>query len=139
MAIFSLKLKERRQREAEKAAAIAVEHAKVAQNITIIYIRSAFAVDFICWCLQALAKLQAPVQAPGGELSLIPIEQLIKIEDITTPIKPPVCSTAAGPGNVAGSSTSSALQSMINSKAVTTSFKSIPARSDQVVATNKDT
>lgn len=29
VAIFSLKLKERRQREAEKAAAIAVEHAKV--------------------------------------------------------------------------------------------------------------
>lgn len=29
VAIFSLKLKERRQREAEKAATIAVEHAKV--------------------------------------------------------------------------------------------------------------
>lgn len=29
VAIFSLKLKERRQREAEKAAIIAVEHAKV--------------------------------------------------------------------------------------------------------------
>lgn len=32
VAIFSLKLKERRQREAEKAAAIAVEHAKVSVN-----------------------------------------------------------------------------------------------------------
>lgn len=31
VAIFSLKLKERRQREAEKAATIAVEHAKVRQ------------------------------------------------------------------------------------------------------------
>lgn len=33
VAIFSLKLKERRQREAEKAAAIAVEHAKVREII----------------------------------------------------------------------------------------------------------
>jgi len=32
VAIFSLKLKERRQREAEKAATIAVEHAKVFQR-----------------------------------------------------------------------------------------------------------
>ncbi|XP_034140748.1 uncharacterized protein LOC117591556 isoform X3 [Drosophila guanche] len=63
VAIFSLKLKERRQREAEKAATIAVEHAK------------------------ALAKL--PIhQAVGGELSLIPIEQLIQIEDLQPAIKP---------------------------------------------------
>ncbi|XP_036340703.1 uncharacterized protein LOC118750076 [Rhagoletis pomonella] len=55
--IFSLKLKERRQREAEKAANIAIEHAK------------------------ALAKLP-PMPQPGGELSLIPIEQLIQIDDI---------------------------------------------------------
>lgn len=33
VAIFSLKLKERRQREAEKAAAIAVEHAKVREKV----------------------------------------------------------------------------------------------------------
>ncbi|XP_034099300.1 anoctamin-8 isoform X2 [Drosophila albomicans] len=63
VAIFSLKLKERRQREAEKAATIAVEHAK------------------------ALAKLPMP-QPVGGELSLIPIEQLIQIEDIKPVIKP---------------------------------------------------
>ncbi|KAL9924394.1 anoctamin 8 white walker isoform 3-T4 [Glossina fuscipes fuscipes] len=70
VAIFSLKLKERRQREAEKAAAIAVEHAK------------------------ALAKLP-PLPQPGGELSLIPIEQLIKIEDIKPPTlkSPPTSST----------------------------------------------
>lgn len=31
--------------------------------------------------LQALAKMP-PVQQPGGELSLIPIEKLIQVEDI---------------------------------------------------------
>ncbi|KQS70220.1 anoctamin-8 isoform X5 [Drosophila erecta] len=78
VAIFSLKLKERRQREAEKAATIAVEHAK------------------------ALAKLPMP-QPVGGELSLIPIEQLIQIEDIIPAMKAasssgaPTSSTQAGP------------------------------------------
>ncbi|XP_049318320.1 uncharacterized protein LOC105227099 isoform X2 [Bactrocera dorsalis] len=67
--IFSLKLKERRQREAEKAATIAIEHAK------------------------ALAKLP-PIPQPGGELSLIPIEQLIQIEDIKpTPKAQPTTTT----------------------------------------------
>ncbi|XP_069962838.1 anoctamin-8 isoform X3 [Bactrocera oleae] len=69
--IFSLKLKERRQREAEKAATIAIEHAK------------------------ALAKLP-PIPQPGGELSLIPIEQLIQIEDIKpTPKAQPTTSSTA--------------------------------------------
>ncbi|XP_043861636.1 uncharacterized protein LOC120443822 isoform X7 [Drosophila santomea] len=70
VAIFSLKLKERRQREAEKAATIAVEHAK------------------------ALAKLPMP-QPVGGELSLIPIEQLIQIEDIIPAMK--AASTSGAP------------------------------------------
>ncbi|EDW11774.2 uncharacterized protein Dmoj_GI13291, isoform C [Drosophila mojavensis] len=68
VAIFSLKLKERRQREAEKAATIAVEHAK------------------------ALAKLPMP-QPVGGELSLIPIEHLIQIDDIKPAIKPAATTT----------------------------------------------
>ncbi|XP_044251021.1 anoctamin-8 isoform X5 [Drosophila takahashii] len=70
VAIFSLKLKERRQREAEKAATIAVEHAK------------------------ALAKLPMP-QPVGGELSLIPIEHLIQIEDIIPAMKAASSSAAA--------------------------------------------
>ncbi|XP_023170241.2 anoctamin-8 isoform X3 [Drosophila hydei] len=70
VAIFSLKLKERRQREAEKAATIAVEHAK------------------------ALAKLPMP-QPVGGELSLIPIEHLIQIDDIKPAIKPATTTTAS--------------------------------------------
>ncbi|ALC39715.1 CG15270 [Drosophila busckii] len=76
VAIFSLKLKERRQREAEKAATIAVEHAK------------------------ALAKLPMP-QPVGGELSLIPIEQLIQIEDLQPMIKP---QSAAGTSSTQSSS-----------------------------------
>ncbi|XP_028899707.2 uncharacterized protein LOC105217978 isoform X2 [Zeugodacus cucurbitae] len=68
--IFSLKLKERRQREAEKAATIAIEHAK------------------------ALAKLP-PLPQPGGELSLIPIEQLIQIEDIIPTPKPQPTTSSA--------------------------------------------
>ncbi|KAM8715564.1 hypothetical protein ACLKA7_002591 [Drosophila subpalustris] len=78
VAIFSLKLKERRQREAEKAATIAVEHAK------------------------ALAKLPMP-QAVGGELSLIPIEQLIQIEDLQPAIKPATTTTSSS-STQAGSS-----------------------------------
>ncbi|XP_037911373.1 anoctamin-8 isoform X2 [Hermetia illucens] len=54
VAIFSLKLKERRQKEAEKVAAMAVEHAK------------------------AISR----VPPPGGELSVIPIEKLIQVEDV---------------------------------------------------------
>lgn len=54
VAIFSLKLKERRAREAEKQA----QHAA------------------------AEAKAMAPAPPPGGELSLIPIEQLIQIDDV---------------------------------------------------------
>lgn len=54
VAIFSLKLKERRAREAEKQAQHAAEH----------------------------AKAMLPPQPPGGELSLIPIEQLIQIDDV---------------------------------------------------------
>ncbi|KAH8324859.1 hypothetical protein KR074_009464 [Drosophila pseudoananassae] len=82
VAIFSLKLKERRQREAEKAATIAVEHAK------------------------ALAKLPMP-QPVGGELSCIPIEQLIQIDDIKPAIKPanPSGMTAPTSSSQAGSST----------------------------------
>ncbi|KAH8244267.1 hypothetical protein KR026_004732 [Drosophila bipectinata] len=82
VAIFSLKLKERRQREAEKAATIAVEHAK------------------------ALAKLPMP-QPVGGELSCIPIEQLIQIDDIKPAIKPANSSgmTAPTSSSQAGSST----------------------------------
>lgn len=79
------------------------------------------------------------MQAPGGELSLIPIEQLIKIEDITTPIKPPVSSMAAGTRNAGTSNTSSALQSSINSKVVTTSSKTISVRSEPAATTRKDT
>ncbi|KPU73665.1 uncharacterized protein Dana_GF14339, isoform D [Drosophila ananassae] len=79
VAIFSLKLKERRQREAEKAATIAVEHAK------------------------ALAKLPMP-QPVGGELSCIPIEQLIQIDDIKPAIKP-ASTTAPSSSSQAGSST----------------------------------
>ncbi|XP_055902214.1 uncharacterized protein LOC129938587 isoform X3 [Eupeodes corollae] len=72
VAIFSLKLKERRQREAEKAANIAIEHAK------------------------ALAKLP-PISQPGGELSLIPIEKLIQVDDIRPTTKsPPKGGSAAG-------------------------------------------
>ncbi|XP_055848651.1 anoctamin-8 isoform X4 [Episyrphus balteatus] len=72
VAIFSLKLKERRQREAEKAANIAIEHAK------------------------ALAKLP-PISQPGGELSLIPIEKLIQVDDIRpTTRSPPKGNSAAG-------------------------------------------
>ncbi|KAH8375735.1 hypothetical protein KR093_008376 [Drosophila rubida] len=78
VAIFSLKLKERRQREAEKAATIAVEHAK------------------------NLAKLPMP-QPVGGELSLIPIEQLIQIEDIKPSIKPATTITTSS-STQAGSS-----------------------------------
>ncbi|XP_065357896.1 uncharacterized protein wwk isoform X2 [Calliphora vicina] len=83
VAIFSLKLKERRQREAEKAAAIAVEHAK------------------------ALAKLP-PMPQSGGELSLIPIEQLIKIEDIKPALRspPPVSTTALIPYSTTASTSS---------------------------------
>ncbi|XP_046811652.1 mucin-4 [Lucilia cuprina] len=83
VAIFSLKLKERRQREAEKAAAIAVEHAK------------------------ALAKLP-PMPQAGGELSLIPIEQLIKIEDIKPALRspPPVNTTALMPFSTTASTSS---------------------------------
>lgn len=54
MAIFSLKLKERRAREAEKQAQHAAEK----------------------------AREMAPAPPPGGELSLIPIEQLIQIDDV---------------------------------------------------------
>ncbi|XP_053958995.1 uncharacterized protein LOC128863716 isoform X1 [Anastrepha ludens] len=83
--IFSLKLKERRQREAEKAANIAIEHAK------------------------ALAKLP-PIPQPGGELSLIPIEQLIQIEDIKPTTKPlPTTlstTTASAPTSSSGAVTS---------------------------------
>ncbi|XP_017115862.1 uncharacterized protein LOC108138243 isoform X1 [Drosophila elegans] len=79
VAIFSLKLKERRQREAEKAATIAVEHAK------------------------ALAKLPMP-QPVGGELSLIPIEQLIQIEDIIPAMK----AAASTSGTTATTSSSQA-------------------------------
>ncbi|XP_037957870.1 uncharacterized protein LOC119687578 isoform X4 [Teleopsis dalmanni] len=78
VAIFSLKLKERRQREAEKAAIIAVEHAK------------------------ALARLP-PMPQHGGELSLIPIEQLIQIEDIKPTVKTTQMSSIA---SAAASSTS---------------------------------
>ncbi|XP_061400488.1 uncharacterized protein LOC133336217 [Musca vetustissima] len=102
VAIFSLKLKERRQREAEKAATIAIEHAK------------------------ALAKLP-PLPQPGGELSLIPIEQLIQIEDIKPLLKsPPSASSsnttgAAGSGsNAAGASSSSAFSNASNANANTT-------------------
>nr|NP_995719.1 white walker, isoform B [Drosophila melanogaster]AAS64744.1 white walker, isoform B [Drosophila melanogaster] len=80
VAIFSLKLKERRQREAEKAATIAVEHAK------------------------ALAKLPMP-QPVGGELSLIPIEQLIQIEDIIPAMKAASTSGATTSSSQAGPST----------------------------------
>ncbi|XP_032580896.1 anoctamin-8 isoform X4 [Drosophila sechellia] len=80
VAIFSLKLKERRQREAEKAATIAVEHAK------------------------ALAKLPMP-QPVGGELSLIPIEQLIQIEDIIPAMKAASTSGAPTSSSQAGPST----------------------------------
>ncbi|KAH8410308.1 hypothetical protein KR009_011011 [Drosophila setifemur] len=82
VAIFSLKLKERRQREAEKAATIAVEHAK------------------------ALAKLPMP-QPVGGELSCIPIEHLIQIEDIRPALKPATTSGTTAPtsSSQAGSST----------------------------------
>ncbi|XP_044315860.1 uncharacterized protein LOC108048226 isoform X4 [Drosophila rhopaloa] len=83
VAIFSLKLKERRQREAEKAATIAVEHAK------------------------ALAKLPMP-QPVGGELSLIPIEHLIQIEDIIPAMK----AAAAASGTTATTSSSQAGPSM---------------------------
>lgn len=69
--------------------------------------------------IKALAKLQAPLPAPGGELSLIPIEQLIKIEDITTPIKPPISSSMTGVGNTSSTS-SSALLNIMNPKAVGT-------------------
>ncbi|CAD6997584.1 unnamed protein product, partial [Ceratitis capitata] len=83
--IFSLKLKERRQREAEKAAGIAIEHAK------------------------ALAKLP-PMPQPGGELSIIPIEQLIQIEDIKPTTKPqPI--TSAVPATLAPASSSVAATS----------------------------
>ncbi|TMW46516.1 hypothetical protein DOY81_008406 [Sarcophaga bullata] len=87
VAIFSLKLKERRQREAEKAAAIAVEHAK------------------------ALAKLPPVPLQSGGELSLIPIEQLIKIEDIKPALRspPPTTTTTASTSFLTTSSMSSAL------------------------------
>lgn len=54
VAIFSLKLKERRAREAEKQAQHAAEKAKEMQ----------------------------PPGPPGGELSLIPLEQLIQIDDV---------------------------------------------------------
>ncbi|XP_050741081.1 uncharacterized protein LOC108029230 isoform X4 [Drosophila biarmipes] len=80
VAIFSLKLKERRQREAEKAATIAVEHAK------------------------ALAKLPMP-QPVGGELSLIPIEHLIQIEDIIPAMKAASSSAAPTSSSQAGPST----------------------------------
>ncbi|GAB0095568.1 Anoctamin [Sergentomyia squamirostris] len=56
VAIFSLKLKERRAREAEKAAQAAVEHAKVVAQVT-----------------------NPP---SGGELSFLPIEQLIQVDDV---------------------------------------------------------
>ncbi|XP_059612649.1 anoctamin-8 isoform X2 [Phlebotomus argentipes] len=56
VAIFSLKLKERRAREAEKAALAAVEHAKVVAQVT-----------------------NPPA---GGELSFLPIEQLIQVDDV---------------------------------------------------------
>ncbi|XP_055687330.1 anoctamin-8 isoform X1 [Lutzomyia longipalpis] len=56
VAIFSLKLKERRAREAEKAAQAAVEHAKVVAQVT-----------------------NPPI---GGELSFMPIEQLIQVDDV---------------------------------------------------------
>ncbi|XP_055707735.1 anoctamin-8 isoform X3 [Phlebotomus papatasi] len=56
VAVFSLKLKERRAREAEKAALAAVEHAKVVASVT-----------------------NPPA---GGELSFLPIEQLIQVDDV---------------------------------------------------------
>ncbi|XP_058986024.1 uncharacterized protein LOC101887915 isoform X4 [Musca domestica] len=111
VAIFSLKLKERRQREAEKAATIAIEHAK------------------------ALAKLP-PLPQPGGELSLIPIEQLIQIEDIKPLLKsPPSTSTSsasAGPGapsasTTIGSSYSSATNANLNTTTSTTTSSSSAA------------
>ncbi|XP_067622020.1 anoctamin-8 isoform X3 [Eurosta solidaginis] len=82
--IFSLKLKERRQREAEKAANIAIEHAK------------------------ALAKLP-PMPQPGGELSLIPIEQLIQIDDIkpTTKPQPNISSTTTTSATTSSATTTS--------------------------------
>ncbi|XP_059220438.1 platelet binding protein GspB isoform X3 [Stomoxys calcitrans] len=82
VAIFSLKLKERRQREAEKAATIAIEHAK------------------------ALAKLP-PLPQPGGELSLIPIEQLIQIEDIKPLLKPATSSSTSAASNSSSAATAS--------------------------------
>lgn len=69
-----------------------------------------------------MAKLQAPLQAPGGELSLIPIEQLIKIEDIRTPpIKPVISATSMFPATpgITGpidSTTSNTLMNLMNPK-----------------------
>ncbi|KAM7354217.1 anoctamin 8 white walker isoform 12-T15 [Cochliomyia hominivorax] len=92
VAIFSLKLKERRQREAEKAAAIAVEHAK------------------------ALAKLP-PIPQSGGELSLIPIEQLIKIEDIKPALRspPPVSTTSTSSMSFSTTASTSSAITLANS------------------------
>ena len=53
VAIFSLKLKERRAREAEKQAQAALEESKVTTT-----------------------------PPPGGELSCIPIEKLIQVDDV---------------------------------------------------------
>ncbi|XP_055372049.1 anoctamin-8 [Condylostylus longicornis] len=73
VAIFSLKLKERRQREAEKAAQMAIEHAKASQKLP----------------------------QPGGELSFLPLEQLIQIDDIIkqSPKSPPPGSSGGPSGS----------------------------------------
>ncbi|KAI8117035.1 Anoctamin-8 [Lucilia cuprina] len=104
VAIFSLKLKERRQREAEKAAAIAVEHAKV-RKMKQKKLLKKFCIN------KMLAQVQPklpPMPQAGGELSLIPIEQLIKIEDIKPALRspPPVNTTALMPFSTTASTSS---------------------------------
>lgn len=78
VAIFSLKLKERRAREAEKQALNLAEQEKVCDTepnmLAIDYIRLKI---ILCVYLQVLHP-----QPPGGELDMIGIEQLIQIDDI---------------------------------------------------------
>lgn len=81
VAIFSLKLKERRAREAEKQAANAAEHAMVIYNGNLYLHLNTFNLLFrtvlVVFGTQAINP--AP---PGGELDMIGIEQLIQIDDV---------------------------------------------------------
>lgn len=98
VAIFSLKLKERRAREAEKQAYNLAEQEKVSKNwrfqsIPLKFILIILAVDFALISKRNFEKLTKLVfksilkqamnpQPPGGELDMIGIEQLIQIDDI---------------------------------------------------------